>query len=135
MFELRADTTDGIAARATINSEIKRLCQGKFAYAVTITGRRIIVDANEAYAVVNYKIQSAARDIMAAALLRVMDDPELEPTVLLPIHDELLGQARKRQAERIAERYGEVMSTSVEGVPLTASGKVYGRSWGHGYRK
>lgn len=133
MFELRSDTPDGKDARANIGREIKRLCAGKYAYATTITGRRIIVDAETAYAVVNYKIQSAARDIMASALLRVMDDPELEPTVLLPIHDELLGQARKRHAERVAKRYGEVMSTSIEGVPLTASGKVYGRSWGHGY--
>lgn len=135
MYSLRADTHDGQLARAAINRETVQLCKGKFTYAVTPFGRRLIVDAEEAYAVVNYKIQSTARDIMARALLRVMDDPELEPTVLLPIHDELLGQAPKRQAQRIAERYGKVMSTRFEGVPITASGKVYGRSWGHGYRR
>lgn len=135
MFNLRNDTRDGQAARANVGRSIAALCTGKFAYATTPFGRKLIVDVDSAYAVVNYKIQSSAADIMKRALLRVMRDPELEPTVLLPIHDEILGQAPRRDAQRIAERYGEVMSTRFEGVPITATGKVYGKSWGHGYRK
>lgn len=135
MFDYRADTREGASARRVISLEISRLCYRKIGYATTPFGRRLIVDAEKAYSATNYIVQSSARDIMAGALLRVMADPELEPTVLLPIHDELLGQAPRRQAERIAQRYGEVMSTTFEGVPITASGKVYGKSWGHGYRK
>lgn len=133
MFSLRSDTPEGRKARWAIGIEIKRLCYRRHGIAVTPSGRRLIVDAEKAYAVVNYKVQSTAADIMKRALLRVMADPELEPTVLLSIHDELLGQAPTEQAERIAERYAEVMSTRFRGVPITASGKVYGKSWGHGY--
>lgn len=134
-FEYRPDTAQGRSAQYQIKRQIDRLCRGKIGYVFTATGRRLIVDAEKAYSVVNYKIQSLARDIMAAALLRVMADEELEPTLLLTIHDEFLGQAPKREAEYFAERYGEVMSTTFDGVPLDATGKVYGRSWGHGYRK
>lgn len=136
MFLHRTDTKEGRSARASISREIDRLCYRRLGTVVTpIYGRRLLVDAHKAYRSTNYIIQSLARDIMASGLLRVMDDPELEPTVLLPIHDEILGMAPIRQAERIARRYGEVMTTELEGVPLTAAGKVYGRSWGHGYRK
>jgi DNA polymerase-1 len=135
MWSYRSDTIEGRLSRKALSIEIDRLLYRKLGYAVTAFGRRLPVDAHKAYAVVNYKVQSTSRDIMAEALLRVMDDPELEPTVLLPIHDEILGMARKRQAEHIAQRYGKVMTTEFMGVPITASGKVYGKSWGHGYRK
>lgn len=134
-FEYRDDTAAGKSARYAIKRQIDWLCRRKIGYAFTATGRRLIVDAEKSYAVVNYKIQSLARDIMAAALLRVMDDEELAPSLLLPIHDEFLGQAPRRKAEDFAARYGEVMSTEFQGVPLAATGKVYGKSWGHGYRK
>lgn len=135
MFDYRPNTLEGRAGIAAIRAQIERMCHGKIGYVYTPTGRRLVVDAVKAYAVVNYVIQSFARDVMASALLRVMDDAELEPTVMLPVHDELLGQAPTDSAEYIAQRYGEVMSTTYEGVPLTASGKVYGPSWGHGYMK
>lgn len=133
MFNFRSDTPEGRRATAGIKLELQRLCYGKHAYVRTDYGRRLIVDADKPYAAVNYIVQSTARDIMAEALLRVMVDPELEPTVLLPIHDELLGQARMTKADYIAHRYETVMSTEFRGVPITASGKVYGKSWGHGY--
>lgn len=135
LYALRYDTREGKAARRAIQVEISRLLYRKKGYAVTPFGRRLVVDAEKAYTVVNYKVQSSARDIMAQALLDVMDDPELEPTVLLPIHDEILGQAPTADAERIVARYGEVMSREFMGVPISASGKVYGKSWGHGYMK
>jgi len=135
MYALRTDTREGRAARKGLQSAIDRLMYRKIGYATTPFGRRLIVDAAKAYTVVNYKVQSTAADLMKQAMLDVMADPELEPTVLLPIHDELLGQAPIDKAERIAARYGEVMTREFMGVPITASGKVYGRSWGHGYRK
>lgn len=135
MFSYRNDTPQGRDARKAVQREISILCYRKIGYATTPFGRRLVVDAEKPYTVVNYKVQSAAADIMKEALLRVMDDPELEPSVLLTIHDEILGQAPKAEAEHFSQRYGEVMSTEFLGVPITASGKVYGRSWGHGYRK
>jgi DNA polymerase-1 len=135
MQYLKHDTLDGRRARYALQVQINRLMYGKVGYTVNAFGRRLIVEADKAYRVVNYQVQSTAADIFKEALRDVMADPELEPTVLLPIHDELLGQAVKSKAERIAARYGEVMSRSFKGVPITATGKVYGMSWGHGYRK
>lgn len=134
MYNIRADTPQGKQARYAINIMIKRLLYGKIAYTVLPSGRRLIVEAEKAYRVVNYQVQGTAADIFKEAFLDVMADAELAPTVLLPIHDELLGQARKSKAEYIAQRYGEVMSREFRGVPITATGKVYGASWGHGYR-
>jgi len=135
MFEFRGDTDAGKNARKIVQAEIKRLCRGKVARIHNEFGRPLIVDAEKPYTVVNYKVQSVAADIFKRGFLRLMDDPELEPTVLLLVHDEALGQAPKKRAEYFAQRYGEVMSTEFLGVPITASGKVYGPSWGHGYRK
>lgn len=135
MFIYDRKTVAGREARRLIQNEIKRLCYRKIGYITTQFGRRLPVEADKAYKAVNYEVQGSAADIMKHGLLRIMDDSELEPTVLLPIHDELLGQGPKRKALHLATRYGEVMSTEFLGVPITASGTVYGRSWGHGYRK
>lgn len=135
MFNYRSDTQAGKNARKQCQWEMKKICRGKVARLTNEFGRPIVVDAEKPYTVVNYKVQSCAADIFKRGFLRLMDDPELEPTVLLLVHDEALGQAPKRRAEYFAQRYGEVMSTEFLGVPITASGKVYGPSWGHGYRK
>lgn len=135
LFAYRGDTAEGKRARKAVDIEIKRLCYRKIGYTTTPFGRRLPVDAIKPYSVVNYKVQSSAADIMKLAFLRVMDDSELEPTVLLPIHDELLGQGPKDKAAYLAQRYAEVMSTEFMGVPIDATGTVYGMSWGHGYRK
>lgn len=135
MYNYRTDTPQGRAQRKAIEIEIKRLLWRKTATVVLPHGRRLIVDAEKSYAVVNYKVQGTAAHLFKQALIDVWEDDELRPTVLLPIHDELLGQAPVRKAKRIAQRYGEVMSREFMGVPITAAGKVYGRSWGDGYRK
>jgi len=135
MFEYRQDTYSGKAAVAKIRGRINDLLAWKTGYVTTDYGRKLPVELNKAYRIVNYEVQSTARDIMGDGLIAVMADPELEPTVLLPIHDEILGMAEKSKAEYTARRYGEVMSTTFRGVPITASGKVYGKSWGHGYMK
>lgn len=135
MFNFRNDTAEGIAERKKLQAQMTNLCRGKYARVITPFGRSLIVDAAKPYTILNYEVQSSAADIMKRGFLRVMKDKELNPTVLLPIHDELLGQGPRAKALYLATRYGEVMSTEFMGVPITASGKVYGRSWGHGYRK
>lgn len=133
MFHYRIDTPEGRRAQAALKVELSRLCYRKVGYVTTHFGRQLIVDAEKPYTVVNYQVQSSAADIMKTQFLKVMDDPELEPCILLPIHDELLAQAPRKDAEYIAGRLAKVMTTEFLGVPITASGKVYGRSWGHGY--
>jgi DNA polymerase-1 len=134
MFGYRADTREGRQATAALKLQLARLTYRRYGYVTTPFGRRLIVDAEKPYTVVNYQVQSSAADIMKTSFLRVMDDDELEPYALLPVHDEIIGQAPKAEAEYIAKRYAEVMTTEFLSVPITASGKVYGKSWGHGYR-
>lgn len=134
MFEIRDDTSEGKKARTAIKLQMARMTYRRTGYITTHFGRRILVDLHKPYTGINYEVQGTAADILKQAFLDVMADPELEPTVLLPIHDELLGQAPKKKAEYIARRYGEVMSREFLGVPITATGEVYGKSWGHGYR-
>ena len=135
MYEFDARTDQGKIARQAIQKEINRLCRNKIGWVETSYGRRIPVDVVKAYAAINYEVQSTARDLLAEALLDVMADEECNPTVLLPIHDEILGQAPIDQAEYFAKRFEEIMTREFQGVPITAEGKVYGKSWGHGYLK
>lgn len=139
MYAYRYDTKEGKQAREGVKLQIKRLLYRKVGWVITPFGRRLPVDAEKAYTVVNYIVQSCAADLMKQAFLDVMADEELEPTVLLIVHDELLGQAPRKEAQHYADRYAEVMTRNFDGgaavVPISASGKVLGRSWGSGYEK
>lgn len=135
MYDYKSDTPQGRAARKAIQVEIDRLCYRKLGWVETPYGRRIPVDIGKAYAAINYLIQSLERDLFGEALIRVMEDERCNPCVLLPVHDELLGQAPKAEADYYAERFAAIMSHEFMGVPMTAAGQVYGKSWGHGYLK
>lgn len=102
---------------------------------ITPTGRRLPLDGDRLYAALNYEIQSTARDVMAQALLDLRD-AGLGEYVLLPIHDEVLGQAPADMAQEIAERIADVMSSKdflSSGIDLDAEPDVYGSSWAGGY--
>ena len=99
---------------------------------VTPIGRRLPLDEHRVYAATNYIVQSTARDILAKAVLRAFD-AGLGEYLLLPVHDELLGQAPVDQAEEIVKNLGEVMATEFKGVEIATSPSVIGRSWGTAY--
>ena len=99
---------------------------------ITPTGRRLPVDRNRAYSSVNYMVQSTARDLLAQSLVDVVD-AGLEQYLLLPIHDELLGQAPEADAKEIAQAIKEHMTTEFAGVSIVADAEVGGRSWGSLY--
>lgn len=101
-------------------------------YVITRSGRRLPVDRNRGYAAMNYVIQSTARDLFAAALVDV-EEGGVGGHLLLPIHDELLGQAPVGEAEDVADRVGVLMGRELDGIAITASGKVGARSWGSLY--
>lgn len=100
----------------------------------TPSGRRLPLDGDRLYAATNYVVQSTSRDVLCQALL----DLEAAGLVagrdlLLPIHDEILGQATPEAFPEMAEVVGRTMSMDFLGVRLTAAADLYGRSWGHGY--
>lgn len=101
---------------------------------VSVTGRRLPLDRNRTYAVVNYQVQSAARDCLGQALIH-MEERGLLEYLRLPIHDEVLASAPEAQAEEIGKEIGECMTFDLYGVPVEAEPEVGGRSWGSLYMK
>lgn len=133
MFEWDASTEEGRQAHEYLKRRMLMMCRGKTGTITTPIGRTIHVDASKAYAVVNYTVQSHSRDILAKGFLKIMNRPALARSVLVPVHDEVVGQARERHAQSVADAYAECLTTSFRGVPITAQGTIHGPSWGHGY--
>jgi DNA polymerase-1 len=102
---------------------------------ITMTGRRIPVDVahGKAYTASNYLIQSLAGDIFKDRLI-AMHDAGLGPMLRLPIHDEILLSVPKEDAEEVARTVTKIMSTDLEGCPITATAEILpGHSWGSAY--
>jgi DNA polymerase-1 len=133
--EAKAATDAYDAAFPGIKSYGRRLQRqaqyGKFEV-VTPYGRHLPLDRDRMYAATNYVVQSTARDALAAALVR-LDDAGLTGNLLLPIHDEVLGQAPEEDAEEFAEEVRRIMEHTFQGVEITADAEVYGWNWGLGY--
>ena len=117
-------------------SAYSKALQRKAAYGkrevVTPYGRHLPLDRDRAYACVNYVVQSTARDLIASALLRI-EAAGLGEHVLLPVHDEIVGQAPKEDAEEVVREIGRLMESTFMGVAIESDASVYGPSWGHGY--
>ncbi|WP_411094306.1 DNA polymerase [Streptomyces sp. 021-3] len=99
---------------------------------ISATGRRLPLDRDRTYSVVNYACQSAARDLLGQAMLDAESAGLLE-FCRLPIHDELLASVPKREAEEVAREFERCMTMSLYGVPIVATADVGGRSWGSLY--
>lgn len=99
---------------------------------VSATGRRMPLDRDRAYAVVNYQCQSAARDLLGQALLNA-ESAGLLDAMRLPIHDEILASVPAGEAVDYAREFEKAMTFDLFGVPITSSAEVGGRSWGSLY--
>ncbi|AZQ70277.1 DNA polymerase [Streptomyces luteoverticillatus] len=95
----------------------------------TVTGRRLPLDRDRTYAVVNYQVQSAARDCLGQALCDMQDAGVLD-YLRLPVHDEVLVSAPAEDAQDIARAVEKAMNFDLYGVPITASADIGKRSWG-----
>lgn len=98
---------------------------------ITPTGRVLPVDRDRSYSALNYVIQSTARDVFADALLRLRDEGMSDKIILL-VHDEIVCEVPEDEAADYAKRLGEVMSTTVLDVPITAEGEILGPHWRKG---
>ncbi|MEU5974280.1 DNA polymerase [Streptomyces sp. NPDC047315] len=99
---------------------------------ISATGRRLPLDRDRSYSVVNYACQSAARDLLGQALITAEESGMLE-YMRLPIHDEILASAPREDSEEIAREFERCMTMNLYGVPITADAEVGGRSWGSLY--
>lgn len=99
----------------------------------TTMGRYMPADDSRLYALLNYKIQGTAAEVLKRALIRI-EAAGIDDHIMLPIHDEIIGQAPAEVADDVAARFGELMSEEIEGVPITASGGAFDGAWGEKYK-
>ncbi|QBZ73407.1 DNA polymerase I [Streptomyces phage Heather] len=112
----------------------QREARGTGLVTVSVTGRRLPLDRDRLYAVVNYQSQSAARDVLGQAMMN-MEEAGLLDYMKLPIHDEVLASVPAREAQDFAREFERCMSFDLFGVPIEAEAEVGGRSWGSLYMK
>lgn len=98
---------------------------------VTPFGRHLPLDRDRAYAATNYVVQSTGRDLTAKALID-LDEAGLSEFVLMPIHDEILGDAPTEDAADVAFEVKRIMESNFYGVQIAADAEVYGDNWGMG---
>jgi len=102
---------------------------------VTPSGRRLILDNDRTYAATNYVVQSTARDVMAQALID-LERQGLSEFLLLPIHDEVIGQAPIADVAEVAAEVARVMRFDNflgSGIDLTTDSELFGSTWANGY--
>lgn len=133
------EVRQALAAYDRVYPEVKRMSNRwqREAYEtgmvhVSVTGRRLPLDRERAYAVVNYACQSAARDCLGQSLIN-LEERGLLDTLRLPIHDEVLASVPEREADDYARAIAECMTFDLYGVPIEAEAEVGKRSWGSLY--
>ena len=99
----------------------------------TWTGRRIPCDEDRVYTLVNYLIQGGAAEVFKSNLVK-LDQADLTDLLIVPVHDEIVLNAPRKDAEEIKQLVRKCMTTT-EGwaVPLTADADGPLENWGQKY--
>jgi DNA polymerase I len=102
-------------------------------YVNTWTGRRLPCDEDRVYTLVNYLIQGGAAEVFKSNLIK-LDQADLTELLIVPVHDEIVLNAPREDAEEIQRIVRECMTTR-EGwaVPLTADVDGPLENWGAKY--
>jgi DNA polymerase-1 len=102
-------------------------------YVNTWTGRRLPCDEDRVYTLVNYLIQGGAAEIFKSNLIK-LDQADLTDLLIVPVHDEIVLNAPREDAEEIKQLVKKCMTTT-EGwaVPLTADVDGPLENWGAKY--
>jgi len=102
-------------------------------YVHTWTGRRIPCDTDRVYTLVNYMIQGGAAEVFKSNLVK-LDQEDLTELLIVPVHDEIVLNATKEDAEEIKQIVKRAMTTT-DGwqVPLTADADGPLENWGSKY--
>ena len=102
-------------------------------YIYTWTGRKIPCDEGRVYTLINYLIQGGAAEVFKSNLIK-LDQADLTEHLIVPVHDEIVLQAPREDAEEIKKIVQECMTTT-DGwdVPLTAGIDGPLETWGDKY--
>ena len=80
----------------------------------------------------NFAVQSLAADVFKASLIK-LEEAGLGPSLLLPVHDEVIAQAPNAEAEQVAQEIAATMSDVLGAVPIQADSEIVGTNWGAKY--
>jgi DNA polymerase-1 len=113
---------------------MRRLREEGQGYVHTWTGRRLPCDEDRVYTLVNYLIQGGAAEVFKANLIK-LDRADLTDYLIVPVHDEIVLNAPRNEAEEIKQLVRECMTTR-DGwaVPLTADVDGPLNNWGEKYK-
>jgi DNA polymerase-1 len=113
---------------------VRRYRQEGQGYVYTWTGRRLPCDEDRAYTLVNYLIQGGAAEIFKSNLIK-LDQADLTELLIVPVHDEIVLNAPRKDVQEIMKVVQECMTTR-EGwaVPLTSGIDGPMENWGEKYR-
>jgi len=102
-------------------------------YVYTWTGRRLPCDDNRVYTLVNYLIQGGAAEVFKSNLVK-LDQADLTELLIVPVHDEIVLNAPRKDVGEIMETVKKCMTTS-DGwaVPLTSGIDGPMETWGDKY--
>jgi DNA polymerase-1 len=102
-------------------------------YVNTWTGRRLPCDEDRVYTLVNYLIQGGAAEVFKSNLVK-LDQADLTDLLIVPVHDEIVLNAPRKDAEEVKQLVRKCMTTT-EGwaVPLTADADGPLENWGAKY--
>lgn len=112
---------------------MRRLREEGQGYVYTWTGRRLPCDEDRAYTLVNYLIQGGAAEVFKSNLVK-LDQADLTELLIVPVHDEIVLNAPRKDAPEIMKVVQECMTTR-EGwdVPLTSGIDGPLETWGDKY--
>lgn len=113
---------------------MRRLKDEGQGYVYTWTGRRLPCDEDRVYTLVNYLIQGGAAEVFKSNLVK-LDAADLTEYLIVPVHDEIVLNAPRKDAEEIKQIVRECMTTR-DGwdVPLTADVDGPLENWGEKYK-
>ena len=98
-------------------------------YITTPSGRRLPVDADRAYAALNYMVQSTSRDVTCRGLVK-LHEAGFTPYLRLPIHDEVIVSVPADKAEWGVQKISELMAEQMGPVFIGTDSDLGIRSWG-----
>ena len=103
-------------------------------YVYTWTGRRLPCDDDRVYTLVNYLIQGGAAEVFKSNLIK-LDQADLTELLIVPVHDEIVLNAPRKDAAEIMKTVQECMTTR-DGwdVPLTSGIDGPMENWGEKYQ-
>ena len=120
--------------KAVEKKGLERLQAEGQGYVNTWTGRRLPCDEDRVYTLVNYLIQGGAAEIFKSNLIK-LDQADLTDLLIVPVHDEIVLNAPREDAEEIKQLVKKCMTTEggIWSVPLTADVDGPLENWGSKY--